>query len=305
MIPTMNLPKRIPFLVGWLLLAVPASTARLTAQPPATSRTAHPLWRVQGKTNAVYLLGSIHFCKSDFYPLPKPIEEAYQRSAAVVFEADLGKLESAETQAKLLAAGMYPAGETLSQHVSPETYSALQSKLHSTVGQPTAFDQFKPWLAGVVLVTLELQKLGFDPNQGIDKHFYRKAQSDKKQIVPLETVEFQMGLFTALSKEEQELLLKSTLQDIGRFPEIFGDVIRSWKTGDANKLEALLLEIMKEYPVIHKKFLTDRNRDWLPKIEKLLQEGKDAFVVVGMAHLVGEGGLAGLLKKKGLKVDQQ
>ena len=124
--------------------------------------------------------------------------------------------------------------------------------------------------------------------------------------MPLETVEFQMGLFTALSNEEQEVLLKSTLQDIGRFPEIFGDVIQSWKTGDAKKLEALLLKIMKEYPVIHKKFLTDRNRDWLPKIEKLLQEGKDdAFVVVGMAHLVGEGGLVDLLRKRRLKVDQQ
>jgi uncharacterized protein YbaP (TraB family) len=301
----MNISRRPRSLITRLLFLLAVSAASLGGQQPPASRTALPLWKIQGKTNAVYLLGSIHFCKGDFYPLAKPVEEAYQRSGVVIFEADPGKLESIEVQTRLLTGGMLPAEESLSQHVSKQTYAALQAKLQSAFGQGTMFDRFRPWLAAVSLSVIEIQKLGFDPQQGIDKHFYEKAKADGKQIVPLETVEFQLGLFTALSKEDQELFLKSTLEDINRFPEIFGDVIQSWKTGDAKKLEALLLKITKEYPALFKKFVTDRNRAWLPQVEKLVQEGKPAFVVVGMGHLVGEGSLVDLLRKKGLKVEQQ
>jgi uncharacterized protein len=305
MIAGMKISRRSPWLITWLLFLSAACAQPLVGQQTVVSKPTLPLWKIQGRTNAVYLLGSIHFCKSDFYPLAKPIEAAYQQSGTVVFEADLGELESIEVQTKLLTAGMLPADESLSQHLSKETYAALQAKLQSAFGQEAMFDRFRPWLAAVSLSVVEIQKLGFDPRQGIDKHFYEKARTDGKQIVPLETVEFQLGLFTGLSKEDQELFLKSTLEDIKRFSEIFSDVIQSWKTGDAKKLEALLLKIMKEHPALYKKLLTDRNRDWLPKVEKLVRDGKSAFVVVGMGHLVGEQSLVDLLRKNGVKVEQQ
>jgi len=301
----MNVSTLYSSLIARLLFLFAVSAEPLVAQQPAASRTSLPLWKIQAGTNAVYLLGSIHFCKSDFYPLAKPIEEAYRQSGVLVFEADPGKLESIDAQTTLLKDGMLPAGESLSQQVSKETYAALQARLKSTIGEGAMFDRFKPWLAAVTLSVIEIQKLGFDPRQGIDLHFYQQAKADGKQIVPLETVEFQLGLFTALSKADQELFLKSTLEDIERFPEIFGDVVQSWKTGDTKKLEPLLLKITREYPAIYKKFVTDRNRVWLPQVEKLAREEKAAFVVVGMGHLVGEGSLVDLLAKKGLKVEQQ
>ena len=94
------------------------------------------------------------------------------------------------------------------------------------------------------------------------------------------------------------------LEDTDRFPKIFADVIEAWKTGDAAKIEPLLLEITKKYPAVQKKFLTDRNRVWLPKIEELLARDKNVLIVVGMAHLVGSDGVVQLLKKKGFRVEQ-
>src|SRR5688572_8192362 len=49
----------------------------LQAQQVAKPQTKHCLWKVQDRTNAIHLLGSIHFLKKEFYPLPKPIEDAY------------------------------------------------------------------------------------------------------------------------------------------------------------------------------------------------------------------------------------
>ena len=209
-----------------------------------------------------------------------------------------------KTQASLLQAGMCPPGETLGQLVGKDTYSALQSWLKNTGTPPSMLDQMKPWLASVTLVALELQKLGFNPSQGIDEHFFSRADADKKEIRGLETVDFQISLFANLTREESELFLKSMLEDTDRFPKIFADVIEAWKTGDAAKIEPLLLEITKKYPAIYKKFLTDRNRVWLPKIEELLARDKNVLIVVGMAHLVGSDGLVQLLKKKGIQVEQ-
>ena len=132
---------------SWLLLLAMTVGERLAAQTGNAPGNAHPLWQVHGSSNSVYLLGSIHFAKEDFYPLAKPIEQAYQRASTVVFEANPGEMKSMETQTKLLKAGMCPAGETLSQRVSKETYAGLQSWLKNAVGVPSALDQMKPWLA--------------------------------------------------------------------------------------------------------------------------------------------------------------
>jgi len=294
------------FLTGakWLWLLGLTTASHLAAQAATAPRNTQPLWEVRGKSNSVYLLGSIHFAKDDFYPLAKPIEQAYERSSIIVFEADLGEMKSMETQASLLKAGMCPAGETLSQLVGKETYSALQSWLRNKGGDPSMLDPMKPWLASVTVVALELQKLGFSPGKGIDEHFYSRAKADQKEIRGLETVDFQISLFAGLSREDSESLLKSMLEDAARFPKIFADVIEAWKTGNAAKIEQLLLEITKQYPAILKKFLSDRNRAWLPKIEELLTGNKNVFVVVGMGHLVGSDGVVQLLKKKGIQVEQ-
>ena len=289
---------------NWLWVLALASAAQLTAQPAAAPGNTHPLWEARGKSNSVFLLGSIHFAKDDIYPLAKPIEQAYERSSIIVFEADLGEMKSLETQARLLKAGMSPAGKTLGQQVGKETYSALQSWLKNSGGEPSMLDQMKPWLASVTVVALELQKLGFNPSQGIDEHFYSRAKGGKKEIRGLETVDFQVDLFANLSDEDSELFLKSMLEDTARFPKIFADVIEAWKTGDAAKIEALLLEITRKYPAIYKKFLTDRNRVWFPKIEEFLTGDKNVFVVVGMGHLVGSDGVVQLLRKKGIRVEQ-
>ena len=51
--------------------------------------------------------------------------------------------------------------------------------------------------------------------------------------------------------------------------------------------------------------VADRNHAWMPKIEELLAGDRDAMVVVGSLHLVGEQGVVNLLREKGYAVEQQ
>ena len=272
---------------------------------PQTAKAGHSLWKIQGKTNAVYFFGSIHFLKKEFYPLAQPIEDAYRQSHVVVFETDIAEMEAPATQLKILQHGQYPPGQTLKQNLSPEVYKKLQKYVSETVGVAGAFDMLKPWTVAVALLGLELQRLGFDPKQGVDNYFHRKATEDKKTVVPLETVDFQMSLFSGLTKTESEAMLAQTLEEISAFKAMLNEMTTAWKTGDAEALDRLILDAMREYPEVHKKLLIDRNKDWAAKIEKMLAGGKNVFVVVGAAHLVGKESLVDLLAKKGFKAVQQ
>jgi len=278
-------------------LVVPAQQAQKT-------QAKHCLWKVEGRTNTAYLFGSIHFLKKEFYPLAQPIEDAYKRSQVVVFEADLDEMQSPAAQLKMLQHGKYPEGQTLKQNLSKDTYAKLDAYLSESLGSAALFDGLKPWMVAVALLGMELQKLGFNPEQGVDKYFFDKAKEDKKQIVPLETIDFQLGLFAGLTKEEEDAMLKETLQEITSFKKILTEMTDAWKTGDTKKLDELILDAMRQFPQIHKKLLIDRNKEWAAKIEKLLAEGKNLFVVVGAAHLVGKDSVVDLLSRKGLKVPQ-
>lgn len=289
--------------VAALLAVLFVSNVAQAQQAPKTG-TKHSLWKVQGASNTVYLLGSIHFLKKDFYPLPKPIEDAYKESEVVVFEVDFDEMKSPEAQLKMVQQGKYPEGETIKQHLNKSTYEKMHAYVAQRMGDGAAFDSLKPWMVAVALLTMELQKLGFDPEQGVDQYFLNKAKKDKKRIMSLETVDVQLSLFAGLSKEEENAMLEETLREISEFKQIFDDVIEAWKTGDAKALDKFIVESMREHPKIHKKLLIDRNEQWADKLEKLLTRDKDVFVVVGAAHLVGKDSVVDLLTKKRFKVQQ-
>lgn len=286
------------------LLGLLAPVAELRAQQPQKTQTKHSLWKIEGKTNATYLLGSIHFLKKEFYPLPQPIEDAYKQSQVVVFEVDLDEMESPQSQLKMLESAKFPEGQTLKAHVSKDTYARLEKYLAGSGVSAAALDPLRPWMVAVSLIGLELQKLGFNPADGVDQYFFNKAKRDKKKIVPLETLAFQLGFFTGLTKQEEDAMLDQTVREISSFKKDLDQIVAGWKTGDAAALERLMLDAMRDYPQLHKKLLIDRNKQWVDEIQKLHASGKNVFVVVGAAHLVGKESVVELLGAKGLKVRQ-
>jgi len=139
----------------------------------------------------------------------------------------------------------------------------------------------------------------------LDKHFFDLAKQAGKKIVPLETVDFQINLLTDFTKEEGELLMKSTLKDIDTMEKDLGEMLGAWKNGDATKLEKLLNQAKDDAPAIYKRLVTDRNHTWLPRLEELAKGKENVIVIVGAGHLVGTNGVVELMKGKGFKVTQE
>ena len=78
-----------------------------------------------------------------------------------------------------------------------------------------------------------------------------------------------------------------------------------WKSGDVQKLDALMLKSFEGHPDLYDKFLVRRNQKWLPTIEGLIGQSENALVIVGASHLGGKNGVLQLLKRRGFQVIQK
>jgi len=282
-----------------------AAIVALTQLAPLHAQPARDfIWKVSRPTGAIYLVGSVHLLTKDFYPLSPALDAAFKDSNLLVEEADLGEMEAPASQFKLLARGLLPGDQSLENVVSPATY-ALVTKRVNDLGMPIEpLSRFKPWMLALTLVQLEWQKAGFDASLGLDRHFYDRAKVDGKLVQGLETVDYQVSLFDEMTRDEQDRMLAESLKDLDREQANVVALTNAWKAGNAPTVERLVLDEVKDDPVMYKRLLVNRNRNWLPILDGLLNRGGHAFVVVGAAHLIGPDGLLTMFKAKGYKVEQ-
>ncbi len=279
---------------------------QIAAQEQRTAKAAlHSLWRIEGQPSTIYLLGSVHLLKKENYPLPAAIESAFSNSQVAVFELDQDKMHEPAAQLKMMSKSRLPEGETLREHLSPETYSAFSDHVAKAGLPMSMFESLRPFMAVTILEMTELEKLGFDPEYGLDERLSARARKEGKEVVGLETVDFQIDLFTSFLKEDGEALMKAELKDIANIKRDFADIVDAWYSGNTAKLEKLLHEAMHDSPKLFKRMVTDRNQNWVPTIEAFARGNKNAIVIVGTGHLVGKEGVVELLKKRGLRVTQQ
>jgi uncharacterized protein YbaP (TraB family) len=282
---------------AWLLGA-------LAAPPGLWAQEKSFLWKVGSDKGAIHILGSIHFLKKEHYPLKKTIDQAFAASQKVVLEIDLQSATPEKAQRAALEKGILRDGTTLKQIVSSETYGLAERRSGELGVDFRAMGPMKPWLVALTLTALKLQKLGFDANYGVDRQLAERAKNNGKPTGGLETLEFQIGLFDQLSRRDQELMLRETLRELDLLDMGVERIVQAWVSGDVGGVEELLLAGMREYPEVHQKIIVDRNRRWLPEIERIIERGESALVVVGAAHLVGKDGVIELLKQRGYKVEQ-
>ena len=262
------------------------------------------LWEIITDRNSVYLLGSLHLLKKEAYPLSRAIENAYDNSEIIVFETDLDAMNEPAFQLKMMSAGMYPDGDTLSKNLPEKTYLLLKERLKELNLPVENFDSFKPWFCATVISIAELKKRGFDPAFGIDNYFFSKAKQDSKKRFFFETGEFQINLFTAMEELNQTLFLEQTLKDIEIIETMFPEIVKCWENGDAKNLALIINKSLMEYPAIYERFIIKRNNNWLSMIESFLRQDKNVLIIVGTGHLVGGDGIVELLKNKGYTLKQ-
>ncbi len=286
------------------LVLLTAVVAVLGASRLPEAATRSFLWKVSGQQTAIYLMGSVHLLSKDYYPLSPPLEAAFKDSDLLVEEVDMGEMLEPELQLRILTRGMLPPGRSIDKVVSPATFD-LVSRKAAALGLPIEpLKQFKPWSLSLMLMNLVWANAGFDPNLGLDKHFYDLAKANGRLVQGLETTEFQISRFDEMTMAQQDRMLVETIMELETATASVEKVLAAWKTGDVDTVKQLLLQDLRKDPEMYQRLLVDRNRNWLPKLEALFNRRGRALVIVGAAHLVGPDGLLQMLKSKGYPIEQ-
>lgn len=268
-----------------------------------TAQAGSPVWAIHGEHNTVYLAGSVHLLKANDSHLPPAFDHAYGGSRALVMELDMSKVDPMQAAGWILENGMLKEGTTLRATIGEERYRRVSAEAERLGVPMEAADMLQPWALGLQLLEMQYTQLGFDPQQGVEQQLQHRAQADGKPISGLETMEEQLGVLQTLSAADQARFLDMVVGEMREVESETRSVIAAWRSGDADKLSALLSDEYKSFPALYRLLVTDRNKRWVPQIEKLLHGNQDYFVVVGALHLVGEGGLLELMRRDGYKAE--
>jgi len=262
------------------------------------------LWKVQSSRSTVYLLGSIHFLKEDVYPLNQAIEKAYESADKLVVEANIDDLGNLDLR-MLADRAFYKADDNVEKHVSPETYRLITKESKALGMQIELLRMQKPWMLALSFQAMELVRLGYSPQHGVDYYFLSRTQGTKN-ILELESLEEQLRLLSGFSDREQEQFLLYTLKTLSSVDSQVGSMVRAWTSGDAQAMESILSDAVPPdaslAPIV-KKLFDERNDKMTSKIERYLNSNGTYFVIVGAGHLVGKKGIIELLKGKGYAVE--
>lgn len=278
----------------WLALALPTAAA---ADPAA--------WRVTDRNGGeVTLLGSMHVLRPSDYPLPPSLDELVERANLIVMEVDLDDVDATASQRIILDTAMLPQGTVLADVVDNEVYRLLEQYMEQVGVDLARLERFEPWFLAITVLDLGMRKIGFEPERGIEQYVLRLARTAGKEIVGLETIEFQLGLFDALPPEQQQAMLEQTLAELDEGVTVLSEMVAAWRDGELESLSAELLDEFAEFPGLYETIVTKRNTAWVPAIERMIADGRRHLVVVGALHLVGPDNVIEQLRERGHEVER-
>ena len=272
-------------LVGFriaLLAAAMAGAVSAAAGP-------QPLWEVEGASNHIYLLGSVHVLRAND-SLPQGVIDAYRSADVLIMEMDLDHVDPMATAQITQQLGLDPQGKTLDELLGPADYASASRKARAVGIDLDMLRAFQPWLAAVTIEQLRLQQLGLDPDFGVEQQLIRMAHDDHKEIRGLETIEEQLGALASLSPRAQRVFLLQTLDEAGTVDKDIAEIVSAWRSGNTQLLEKDFLKDLRDQPEIYQHVVVQRNRNWV--------------VIVGTMHLVGRDSLLQLLGAAGVRTHQ-
>lgn len=260
-----------------------------------------PVYEVtKGKTK-IYLAGTVHLLRPQDFPLPPEFDEAYKRSQTIVFETDLQKAKAPEFAQGFMQAMMLPAGQTLKEVLSAESWAALEDYANKNQFSLNQFMSFSPAMVSILITMGEAKKNGV--GDGVDAYYDGLARGDKKVLGEMESANEVIEYMKKLSNEDPNAIIKSALADVDTMSAELEKMISSWRSGDLEILDKTLTARMRnETPEMYKVLIVERNQKWLVRLNDFLETPDVEMVLVGGLHLTGKDGLIAQLRHAGCKV---
>jgi len=272
--------------------------------------TLPPAWLVSGGHGAdLYILGSIHLGPARGWEYPPGILAALDQASAVVVEVNVKDVDDVTLERLVAHFGYLAPGRSLRRNVSPSTWALLEARLAQSSIPLAAVSRLQPWLLSNLIVVEAIRRGNYFPDRGTEDDFIRRAGS--RSVVPLETPADQLSFLGALPRRTQELYLVDTLTHYDAAGHFVGRYVDAWRSGDAKTLGDLIFDSYrrdKSFAPFFDAVIFDRSDRMGKQLKVLLEANQHAgelvFVVLGVAHMLGDASIADDLAAQGYRVDR-
>jgi len=282
---------------AWLAAVALLAAGTAAADPAA--------WRMTSRNGGeVTLLGSMHVLRPSDHPLPASVDELLARADRIVMEMDLDDIDAAAQQRAILTTAVLPQGTVLADVVDADLYRLIGETAGEIGIDLKLVERFEPWFVSITMLDQGMRKLGFEPERGVEQYVLARSERAGKEIVGLETLEFQIGIFDSLPPEQQQAMLQQTLAELDEAGAQLDAMVAAWRNGELESLTEELLGEFDEFPGLYDALVTKRNAAWVPQLEKMLADGRRHLVVVGALHLVGADSVIEQLRARGHDVER-
>jgi uncharacterized protein YbaP (TraB family) len=241
------------------------------------------------------LVGTMHVAVGANQKLPAALLSRLKAASRFAMEVDLKSVQPAQVARYVTL----PATDSLKKQMKPASWAKLVA-LGSKHGLPAEqIDHLAPWYIGMAFLDITPPA-----DQLMDAQLREAAERGKVPQVFFETVDDQFKALSSVARKEELAQLQELLDKPDQPKEELAQLTKAYMGGDLEGVKKLLFEPdrVKQYPDFYKKLFYDRNARWTPKLASLLAKD-DAFVAVGLGHLIGEKGLLAVLQKQGYKVE--
>ena len=277
-------------------LAIAFCFALVSTANSQTSTDQSLLWEISGnglKENS-YLFGTIHMiCPSDFL-MDDRIKNAFEDADELIMELDM---DDPEMMQKMQQSSLNPEMKNIKSAFSESDANALNEFLTANYG--AGLDQLGILKPFMLMSMITVKQLPCEQIESYELFFTNLAKTQNKNVEGLESVEFQMGLFDEIP---EEILFEeiSKMVTTDEFIKEFEQMVSAYTAEDIDKLYQVIAEneMMGNFNEL---MLDNRNRNWIPVMEKNMKENQ-VFFAVGSGHLGGENGVINLLRNQGYQV---
>jgi uncharacterized protein YbaP (TraB family) len=255
------------------------------------------LWEISGNglNEPSYLFGTLHMtCKEDFL-LSESVKQKFASSKQIYLELDM---DDPQLQGKMMQQMQLAGKETLKNKLGESNFKKLDSFLQKEMSMNVVmFDKFKPMM---VMGLLAQRLLPCATIESYDLNFVKMASEQKKELLGLEKVEEQIGVFDAIPDSLEILSIMNMVNDFDAQKKEFTRMSAIYKSQDLEALYQLMVE-SPEMMGSQELLLDRRNRNWIPVMESAMKNSS-TFFAVGAGHFGGSHGVLELLRNKGYKV---
>ncbi|MFK7935270.1 MAG: TraB/GumN family protein [Saprospiraceae bacterium] len=262
------------------------------------------LWKISGKelTQPSYLFGTIHMIGKEDFSLSDVTKESFAKTERVTFEIDMADMNDMSKQMSMMMKAFMEGGKTLKQLLSEEDYK-LVSDYFNKMGMPMMFlERIKPMFLSALTAT-DMSPTAMQSGEVVsyEMELMKMAQAKEKETGGLETMEFQMSMFDSIPYEAQAAMLVDGLKNQDSGNEQFAEMVKLYKAQDINAMHKMIDSDESGVGDYEELLLVNRNLNWIPIMEKMMEE-KPTFFAVGAGHLGGDKGVVTLLVAAGYDV---